>query len=87
MCYRSINAAYDLGVALEIRIVVWTCGGKVGISKGTSISFNNPLSPKIFLSLKAGKVERRDSLIRRCGKPVCRPSRFFDPVRPFLKLP
>ena len=87
MCYRSINAAYDLGVALEIRIVVWTCGGKVGISKGTSLSFNNALSPKTFLSLKAGKAGRRDSPIRRYGKPVCRPSRFFDPGRFLLKLP
>ena len=44
MYYRNINTAHDLGVILEICIVVWTCGRKVGISKGTSISFNNVLS-------------------------------------------
>ena len=87
MYYRNINATYDLGVILEICTVVWTCGGKVGISKGTSISFNNALSPNTFLSSKAGKVERSENPIRRYGKPVCRPSRFFDPVRSLLKPP
>ena len=69
MYYRNINATYDLGVILEICTVVWTCGGKVGISKGTSISFNNALSPNTFLSSKAGKVERSENPIRRYGKP------------------
>ena len=87
MYYRSINAAYDLGVILEIHIVVWACGGKVRISKGTSISFNNALSQNIFLSSKVGKVERRETPIRRYGKPVRHLSRFFDLVCPLLKLP
>ena len=29
MYYRNINAAYDLGVVHDIRIIVWTCGREV----------------------------------------------------------
>ena len=55
MYYRNINAAYNLGVFLEICIVVWTCGGKVGISKGTSISFKQRPIPKYLPVLKGGE--------------------------------